>query len=56
MDDLHGITKTVRKAESEPLAMKRRYEPDHKIDEITSKLNRLDIRSPESLQELDERG
>jgi len=32
------------------LAMKRRYDPDPKIDEVIDKLNQLDIRSRENLE------
>ena len=30
--------------------MKRRYDPDPKIDEVVDKLNQLDVRSRESLE------
>jgi len=33
------------------LAMKRRYDPDPKIDEVMDRLNQLDIRQRENLEE-----
>ena len=51
MDDLHGITKKVGETKSEPSAVKRQYDLDPEINEVIDKLNRLDIRSPGSLEE-----
>jgi len=59
-DVAHGIASSLEEREEirwyvlglalGALAMKRRYDPDPKIDEVVDKLNQLDVRSRESLE------